>query len=103
MSFARLISASAAVAVAAAVSVGFAAAGPPQRKPATKHKHGVRADANPVMHRGAGEDPAAYWTPERMRNAQPVPNGVPGGGAPSPQPAPAPSGQGAGGGAPTNP
>jgi hypothetical protein len=49
------------------------------------------ATGTPVTHAPSGSDPAAYWTPEQMRDAQPAPMGPPGGGSmmttnPAPQP-----------------
>ncbi len=38
-----------------------------------------RATSTPVTHELSGNDPAAYWTPERMRDVQPAPMGIPGG------------------------
>jgi hypothetical protein len=45
----------------------------------------------PVATRLAGSDPATYWTPQRMRDAQPAPMGRPGeptGSPSSPEPTP---------------
>lgn len=52
----------------------------------------------PSAHDGAGDDPAEFWTPERMRDARPLPLPAPPGHLP---PASAPEADGASYGSPS--
>jgi len=76
---------------------------PPVKRPHAKAKQ-VRAGNHksstrtpPVSHKTQGSDPVQYWTPERMRDAQPAPMGRPGGAIPSTPSTPPAAGRTAGG------
>jgi hypothetical protein len=95
------------------IVIGLAAAGagaafsasfdrPPVKKPHAKAKHVQKKKQKsstrtpPVSHKTPASNPAEYWTPERMRDAQPAPMGRSGGTTPAPSSEPD-SGQTAGG------